>query len=85
MAKVTVNETSLENIGDAIRAKLNVETEYKPSQMAAAIRSITTPNLESLTANDNGTYLPTTGHNGFSQVTVNVAGEVIPSASGNSF
>lgn len=72
MAKVTVNESSLENIGDAIRAQLEVDTEYKPSQMAAAIRSIEKADLESLSATVNGTYLPTSGHNGFDRAVVNV-------------
>lgn len=40
MAKVTLTESSLENIADAIRAKLGVQTEYKPGEMAAAIASI---------------------------------------------
>ena len=40
MAKVTVTESSLENIAAAIRAKLGVQTEYKPGEMAAAIASI---------------------------------------------
>lgn len=40
--QVLVTPTYLEDIADAIRAKLNVETEYKPGQMAAAIASIPT-------------------------------------------
>ena len=40
MSQVRVTETSLENIADAIRAKLGVHTEYKPGEMAAAIASI---------------------------------------------
>lgn len=42
MSQVLVTESSLENIADAIRAKLGVATEYKPGEMAAAIASIPT-------------------------------------------
>lgn len=40
MGKVVVTETYLEDIADAIRNKLDVETTYKPSEMANAIESI---------------------------------------------
>ena len=40
--QVLVTPTYLEDIADAIRAKLNVETQYKPGQMAAAIANIPT-------------------------------------------
>ena len=40
MGKVLVTDTYLEDIADAIREKLGVETTYKPSEMAAAILSI---------------------------------------------
>jgi hypothetical protein len=40
MARVLVTDTYLEDIGDAIRDKLDVETTYKPSEMATAIESI---------------------------------------------
>lgn len=56
MSQVTVTETSLENIADAIRAKLGVQTEYKPGEMAAAIQSIPT-----LTATVEGSTLILTG------------------------
>lgn len=42
MSKVLISESYLEDISDAIREKLSVETEYKPSEMAAAIQSIPT-------------------------------------------
>lgn len=38
--KVLVSEDCLQDIADAIRQKLGVETEYKPSEMAAAILTI---------------------------------------------
>lgn len=40
MATVTVNDSNLHDIADSIRAKLGVQTTYKPSQMADAINSI---------------------------------------------
>jgi hypothetical protein len=42
MSKVTVTESYLEGIGDAIRNKLNTSQGYTPGQMAAAIESIPT-------------------------------------------
>lgn len=42
MSKVTVTESYLEGIGDAIRNKLNTSQGYTPGQMAAAIQSIPT-------------------------------------------
>ena len=46
MARVTINESTLDAIGNAIRGKLGVQTKYKPNQMPSAIQSIETPNLE---------------------------------------
>ena len=40
MTKVLLTESHLDDIADAIRAKLGVQTTYKPGQMAAAIGSI---------------------------------------------
>lgn len=42
MSKVLITEEYLLDIADAIREKLGVMTEYKPSEMAAAIESIPT-------------------------------------------
>ena len=42
MSKVTVTESYLEDIGDAIRGKLGTSQEYTPGQMVAAIESIPT-------------------------------------------
>ena len=72
MAKVLVTDTYLAEIANSIRTKKGVATTYKPSEMPEAIDSIETPNLETLTANANGSYTPSTGKNGFSSVTVNV-------------
>lgn len=72
MSKALITESNLTDIADAIRAKLGVETTYRPGDMAAAIGSIETPNLEALTVTQNGSYSPSTGKNGFSGATVNV-------------
>lgn len=80
MALKTINESTLTAIADAIRNKLNNETEYKPSEMATAIDAIETPNLETKTITANGTYTPSSGKNGFSEVIV-----AIPPANGESF
>ena len=73
MSKVLVEESNLSGIASAIRSKLDVQTTYKPSQMAAAIGTIHgEPVLETLTATVNDTYTPSSGKDGFSQVTVNV-------------
>ena len=75
MNKVLVEESNLTAIASAIRTKLGVQTTYKPSQMAAAIGTIHgEPVLETKTITENGTYTPSTGKDGFSQVTVNVFG-----------
>lgn len=42
MAKVLVEETSLQNIANSIREKTGTEDTYKPSEMASAISSIET-------------------------------------------
>ena len=42
MAQVLVTESYLTDIGDAIRGKNGGSTQYKPSQMAAAITAIPT-------------------------------------------
>lgn len=40
MSDVLVNESSLSDIAGAIRSKLNVQTRYKPGEMAHAIQTI---------------------------------------------
>lgn len=73
MAQVIVTESSLENIGDAIRAKLGTSDTYKPAEMAGAIAQIHgEPVLEALSVTENGTYDPSSGKDGFSQAIVNV-------------
>lgn len=41
MAQVIIDDTNLTNIATAIRGKLGVTTQFKPSQMAPAINAIT--------------------------------------------
>lgn len=40
MANVIINDTNLQNIGDAIRSKNGLSTKYLPSEMANAIRAL---------------------------------------------
>lgn len=42
MPKVLVTDTYLTNIGNAIRGKNGLTTQYKPSEMASAIESVVT-------------------------------------------
>lgn len=70
MAKVLVTEASLEAIGDALRAKLEVETTYLPGEMAAAIRSIST----GIEASIQGTTLVLTGDVSVSGTTLDMGG-----------
>lgn len=76
MANVLVNDLYLGDIADAIRSKLNVQTKYKPSEMANAIGNISgggsTPVINSLSVTENGTYTAPSGVDGYSPVTVNV-------------
>lgn len=75
MSRALITESYLTGIANAIRAKLGVQTQYKPPQMAAAIQSIPTggsPVLEALSVTQNGVYTPGAGVDGYSGVTVAV-------------
>lgn len=76
MAKVLVTESYLEDIADAIRAKLESEDTYSPSEMAGAIGQISGgATLISKTITENGTYSAADDSaDGYSDVTVDVAG-----------
>lgn len=76
MAKVLVTESYLEDIGDAIRAKLETQDTYKPSQMANAIGQISGgATLITKSITENGTYDASDDEaDGYSSVTVDVAG-----------
>ena len=59
MANVLVEESSLQDIADSIRAKNLLETKYKPGEMAAAIDAIsgggiTPTGTTEITANGTG-------------------------------
>lgn len=81
MSKVLIDELSLISIGMSIRSKTNGNTQYKPSEMAAAISSIDTSGITptgSISITQNGTVNVTQ----YASAVVNVT---LPSASGVSF
>lgn len=75
--QVIVAEQSLQDIADAIRGKLSVQTTYKPSQMASAISSIpsSTPATETVSIQRTSTPIPTVKYlnDNFENVTLSVA------------
>lgn len=86
MSKKLYEEANISDIADAIREKNGTTNTYTVAQMPSAVRAIETqPDLETLNATSNGTYLPSAGKAGFSSVTVNVSTQDIPSASGVRF
>lgn len=76
MPHVYTLEENYENIADAIRSKLGVQTTYKPGDMAEAIESIgggSTPTYQSKTAyprNTAQTITPDSGYDGLSSVQI---------------
>ena len=74
MSKALITESSLTNIGNAIRAKLGVQTTYKPNQMPDAIMSIPSK-LGTKNITTNGTWAASADNlDGYSSVVVNVSG-----------
>lgn len=77
MSKALITEQYLTDIADSIRAQLGVATEYKPSEMSAAIDSISGGGggitVEPLSVTTNGTYTASTGK-AYSPVSVSVSG-----------
>ena len=75
MAKKLYEEANIQDVANAIRAKNGTQDSYTVEQMGDAIRDIEMqPDLEVLSVNKNGTYLPSNGKDGFSSVSVNVSG-----------
>ena len=73
MSKKLYEESNLLAIANAIRQKNGSSSQYTVGQMPNAILEISTePDLESLTVNQNGNYLPSSGNDGFSSVEVSV-------------
>ncbi len=73
MSKKLYEEETIRDIADAIREQNGTENTYTVSQMGNAVRAIhTQPELETLTATENGTYIPSANKDGFSSVVVNV-------------
>lgn len=79
MSNVLIDDSTMYDIGDAIRDKLGVATTYYPSEMASAIEGIH-DTLGTKTITENGTYDPSDDSlDGYSEVTVSVSSA--PSAS----
>ena len=71
--KGLITKQYLTDIADAIRAKLGVQTQYTPAQMASAIASIAVATLTTKSISANGTYdAEDDNADGYSEVTVNV-------------
>lgn len=74
MGRKLVQETNLQNIAAAIRAKNGSSSTYKPREMADAIRSLpSSSTLVPKAITENGSYSPQSENaDGYSSVTVNV-------------
>jgi hypothetical protein len=79
MENVLVKEQSLKDIASAIRDKANTDATYTPGEMAEAIGALKTEfNTEPITVTENGVYQLPEGVDGFSSVTVDTKGIVLP-------
>lgn len=73
--QVLISEEYLTDVGDAIREKNGLETQYLPNEFGVAIRALPVTEelpLESITVTRNDTYTPSAGYGGISQVKVKV-------------
>lgn len=87
MGNVVVNDTSLQDVANAIREKNGLETKYKPAEMGQAIRDIPSggkePVIEELSITENGVYNAPEGVDGYNPISVNVTsggGDLPPEA-----
>ena len=77
MSEYLIQDSTLSNIADAIRAKGGYSEAFTPAQMISAINGIeTSAALSDITILSNGVYNPGTGYDGFGQVTVSVDASV---------
>lgn len=75
MSQKLYEENNVRDIADAIREQNGTQNSYTVAQMGNAVRAIRTqPDLEALNATENGNYLPSSGKDGFSSVSVSVSG-----------
>lgn len=85
MGKVSINELTLTNIGDAIREKTGKTDLIAPGDMPTEIRGIVSGGgeavIEALEITTNGTYNAYDGVDGFAPVVVNVPQDGAPPAS----
>jgi hypothetical protein len=77
MANVLIDENSMSDIADAIRAKLDTEDTYLPSEMAAAIEEIggggiTPTGTKQISITENGTTTEDVTNYASAEITVNV-------------
>lgn len=83
MAKVFIEESTLTNVGNAIRAKKGTTAKIDPANFASEIQAIETAKIQQnkyLEITENGSYniTPDTGYNGIAKVVVDVAMQETP-------
>lgn len=78
MANVLVEESSLQDIADAIRTKNGTQNTYKPGQMGSAIEAIPTGSTptgtKQISITENGTTTEDVSAYANAEITVNVSG-----------
>jgi hypothetical protein len=71
--KVITDDKHYKDIASAIREQRETEEQYKPGEMADAVRGIAKVNNEEITITANGEYTPSEGYTGFGKVVADVA------------